>query len=123
MAQSTLTAEGRYLNPAYRIELYASDEGPKGERMTISAFMPEAFAVNLASTWDSIIKNYLPSGAGSALESTLQAAQAVTGFRTVLDNVSTLAAWTGNSPLEFDVPLDLMLLQMHTLMYLCSVII
>lgn len=104
MAQSTLTAEGRYLNPAYRIELYASDEGPKGERMTISAFMPEAFGVNLASTWDSIIKNYLPSGAGSALESTLQAAQAVTGFRTVLDNVSTLAAWTGNSPLEFDVP-------------------
>ena len=85
MAQSTLTAEGRYLNPAYRIELYASDEGPRGERMTISAFMPEAFAVNLSSTWDSIIKNYLPSGAGS-------------------DNVSTLAAWTGNSPLEFDVP-------------------
>lgn len=93
------TAAGSFLNPAYRIELEAAETDEWNHPIKISAFMPESFAVNLTSTWDSIIKNYIPMG-----NTAVEALATVGGSRTVLDNVSTLASWTGNSPLEFDVP-------------------
>lgn len=94
-----MTAAGSYLNPAYRIELESAEKDAWGHSIKISAFMPESFAVNLTSTWDSIVKNYIPMG-----NAAIDGLSTLAGTRTILDNISTLASWTGNSPLEFDVP-------------------
>lgn len=97
----TGTAAGAYYNPSYRIDLLVTNPNSEQTTTRISTFMPEEIAINMTSSWESVAKNFIDSFAGSEAAGNILS---VLGKKTMLTNYNTLSSWTGNSPLEFNIP-------------------
>ncbi len=107
---------GIYSNPAYKITLKTPYVDPSSnDFLNIEGFMPESLAINVTSTWDSLLKSFLSgdiSFSGSnrvtsalgTLASGAQSIMRILGMRTAYSQISTFPSWTGTEPLEFSIP-------------------
>jgi len=107
-----------YKNPNYLVTLETTELNKDAPNyVKLETYVPESFAVRLSSDYENSLKNFveglqqLPAGAlrtfgrvGDVAATVWETYNNFKHTRTLLDNISSFPNWTGNSPLEFDIP-------------------